>query len=133
MNWFERWHKFADRQAEREAKFISKYFNLHTYIGNFRNILLLAFGWYVMWHIYDINTWIENLLDLHYDPPTEADKSWLRLWMSLICGWGISLSIYSIIKITIGRLRERKNPRQTTSETEATSIDETSSSGNNEM
>ena len=108
MSLYERWHALDKRLAEQDKQIIEKYFNINTYAGNFRNILFLTVGWYVMWHIYDIGVWFENLLDLHYDPPTEAKKSWLRLWISLICGWGISLSIHAITMITIRRFRERK-------------------------
>ena len=80
MSLYERWHKFADKQAEKEKKFFNKYLNLHTYGGAFRSLLMYLVAWYLLRHIYDMSTWIENFFNLEYDQPTEADKSWHRLW-----------------------------------------------------
>ncbi len=123
---------FTAKMDAWEDAFIKKYLNINTYSGAFRNLIFLSAGWYVMWHPDVIYLCVQKL-GASGRPLTSGEITWYRLWAKIIFGTGITVTLFSIIMITLRRIQSPKNPGQTTSETEATSIDETSSSGNNEM
>ena len=54
-------------------------------------------AWYLLRNIDDMSTWVENFLNLEYDQPTEADKSWHRLWANILGGGGVLLSVYAMM------------------------------------
>ena len=114
MNWYERWHAFTKLQTAREREFIDKYFDHNTYSGAFRGLLVFFIGGLFAWHFYDISAWVENLLDLHYDPVSPAKKSWIKLWTIIVFGGGALISIFAMtILIPIRRYRTKKQAQKT--------------------
>ena len=70
-------------------------------------------AWYLLRNIDDMSTWVENFLNLEYDQPTEADKSWHRLWANILGGGGVLLSVYAMIMLTLKRFQERNGQSDT--------------------
>ena len=114
MNWFERWHESARRDAERQDKFIEKYYNHKTYAGIFRGLLTWAVAWYVLWHIYDILDWLHDLTGgRQSDPVKPSQVSWVRLCASVMCFPPILLTILSLIRLPIVRYRAKRQKQET--------------------
>ena len=120
MNWFERWHESARRDAERQDKFIEKYYNHKTYAGIFRGLLTWAVAWYVLWHIYDILDWLHDLTGgRQSDPVKPGQIRWIRMCASAICIPPILLSTTALIVLTIARCQGWKYGSKQKQETDA--------------
>ena len=113
MNWFERWHESARRDAERQDKFIEKYYNHKTYAGIFRGLLTWAVAWYILWHNYDIIDWFHNLFGARFDPVKPGQIRWIRMCASTIGGTGVLIYIISLIVLPINRYRAKRQKQET--------------------
>ena len=128
MSWFERllerWHEIGRQGAKRQDEFIRKYFDLGTWAGIFRGLLLWGTGWYVLWNFYDIMDWFHDLTGgRQYDPVTPGQIRWIRLCASVMCFPPILLTILALIILPITRYRARKYAQKQAQKTDTQADD----------